>query len=295
MEQFLTAPYKLKKTMKTFFKLSLLVLCFFPTLVMYGEKQEESLVRVRYAFKQQSVVGFERCDTMNLDIGIVGSVFYDATKERKSGDLKLAQQKIKTMIVNKESPEDLAARLGRNDTGETKFFLYDEISYVIYKERTKGEIISTDVHGNLRILYTEPLAPQEWIINSEEVATIIGYKCQMATTVFRGRTYFAYFSTEIPTSEGPWKFNGLPGVVLKVESEDGQISFEAVGLELVDNGTIDFPEEKDYERCKTLEQFYMFQERMSHDRAVGFIDNQGVARIYRDNTAIVPVPLETDY
>lgn len=282
--------------MKTIVQICLLLfLGLTPKIVVYGGMQEESFLRVRYAFKQQSEVGYERCDTMNLDIGTKGSVFYDATKERKAGDLKMAQQKMKAMVVNKESPEDLAARLGRNNPGETRFYLYDEISFIIYKDRIKGEIISTDIHGNIRIIYSEPLLPQEWTIDSQKDTSILGYNCQIATSLFRGRTYKAYFSPDIPAPEGPWKFSGLPGIVLKVESEDGQVSFEAVGFEIVDDGTIEFPEEKDYERCKSLEQFYIFQERMSHDRAVGFIDDQGVARIYRDNTAIIPVPLEIEY
>lgn len=43
--------------------------------------------------------------------------------------------------------------------------------------------------------------------------------CKKATTTFRGRTYTAWYTQEIPVSIGPWKFNGLPGLILYIEDD----------------------------------------------------------------------------
>jgi len=59
----------------------------------------------------------------------------------------------------------------------------------------------------------------EWLV-SDEYKTILGYKCQKATTNFRGRNYTAFFSTDIPYQNGPWKFGNLPGLILEVYSDD---------------------------------------------------------------------------
>lgn len=59
---------------------------------------------------------------------------------------------------------------------------------------------------------------------------ILGYKCQKATSDFRGRSYEAYFTTEIPIRNGPYKFDGLPGLVLEVNSTDGAVSYKAVNI-----------------------------------------------------------------
>ncbi len=77
---------------------------------------------------------------------------------------------------------------------------------------------------------SEPLPVQNWKIENENQA-IAGYLCQNATCKFRGRDYTAWFTTDIPISNGPWKFGGLPGLILKVYDKDRQYVFECVGIE----------------------------------------------------------------
>lgn len=61
---------------------------------------------------------------------------------------------------------------------------------------------------------------------------ILGYDCKMATTAFRGRTYTAYYTPKIKSNKGPWKFEGLKGLILLVESTDGNYKFEATKVDL---------------------------------------------------------------
>ena len=77
--------------------------------------------------------------------------------------------------------------------------------------------------------YSEPFVNFNWAIH-EDTLTICGYMCQKATCDFRGRTYTAWFSTEIPVNEGPWKFGGLPGLILKIYDKDKKFVFECTGI-----------------------------------------------------------------
>jgi GLPGLI family protein len=56
---------------------------------------------------------------------------------------------------------------------------------------------------------------------------ILGYNCQKATVTYRGRNYTAYFTIDVPIKTGPWKFYGLPGLILQVESDDGVLKINA--------------------------------------------------------------------
>lgn len=77
--------------------------------------------------------------------------------------------------------------------------------------------------------YTENIPIFKWdYIYGEE--NILGYNCKIAKTKFRGREYKVYFSEALPLSYGPWKFNGLPGIILKVEEETGLFKWEAIGI-----------------------------------------------------------------
>lgn len=83
---------------------------------------------------------------------------------------------------------------------------------------------------NSNCQYTEEIPVMNWEIE-EDTATIAGYRCQKANCTFRGREYTAWFSMDIPISNGPWKFGGLPGLILKVYDKDLLFVFECIGVE----------------------------------------------------------------
>ena len=63
----------------------------------------------------------------------------------------------------------------------------------------------------------------KWHLHAE-YKLIQKFKCQKASCEFRGRNYEVWFSSEIPINLGPWKFNGLPGLILEVSSKDNALS-----------------------------------------------------------------------
>ena len=64
---------------------------------------------------------------------------------------------------------------------------------------------------------------------SDSTKMICGYLCHQATAVFRGRNWIAWFC-DIPKSVGPWKLNGLPGLILEAQSEDKEHTFSAISV-----------------------------------------------------------------
>ena len=78
--------------------------------------------------------------------------------------------------------------------------------------------------------YTEPKPNFGWDI-LPEMKNILGYKCQKAKGKFRGREYIAWFSSDIPRSDGPWKFCGLPGLILAVQDTKGDFVFTCTAIE----------------------------------------------------------------
>ena len=81
--------------------------------------------------------------------------------------------------------------------------------------------------------YEEPLPEFEWRVNDEISDTIIGYPCKTAECFFRGRHWKVWFSEDLPMPYGPWKFHGLPGMILKAEDISGAHKF--VAEEIIDN------------------------------------------------------------
>ncbi len=73
-----------------------------------------------------------------------------------------------------------------------------------------------------------------------------GYTCQKATTRYEGRDYVAWFAPKIPISDGPYKFSGLPGLIVEIADTKEYYRFELTGLSKVPDGIpITFNEKKD--------------------------------------------------
>lgn len=100
----------------------------------------------------------------------------------------------------------------------------------VYKNHPRGEMTVTDGISLQDFIYIDSLNSQHWTI-LDESKEILGYSCQKAQCNFRGRHYTAWFTTEIPISDGPWKFCGLPGLIMQVYDIGKQYNFILTGIE----------------------------------------------------------------
>lgn len=73
-----------------------------------------------------------------------------------------------------------------------------------------------------------------WKITSEK-EKIGEYNTQKATVDFGGRHWTAWFSTDIPFQDGPYKFSGLPGLIVKIEDSGKNYSWLLRGNKKVEN------------------------------------------------------------
>ncbi|MCM1356081.1 MAG: GLPGLI family protein [Staphylococcus sp.] len=82
--------------------------------------------------------------------------------------------------------------------------------------------------------YTEVIPQMDWTL-SDETDEIAGYRCGKATVDFRGRKWTAWYSEDIAVDNGPWKFNGLPGLIIKVEDDKKEHVYQMIQLRKSDS------------------------------------------------------------
>lgn len=106
-----------------------------------------------------------------------------------------------------------------------------DINYEVEKSYPGYQTYLTASIGNDRYRVTEDRKP-EWKIEPEK-KKIGEFSVQKATTDFAGRTWEAWFTTDVPIQDGPYKFSGLPGLIVSVADKSGSHSMELKGLKKI--------------------------------------------------------------
>lgn len=106
-------------------------------------------------------------------------------------------------------------------------------SYKVIKKNPSKEIYFYDKILNDKFNYSEE-AKLNWKIKTE-TSTINEYPVQKATVEFNGRKWTAWFSKTIPFQDGPYKFFGLPGLIVKIEDEKKEFSWALAGNKKITN------------------------------------------------------------
>lgn len=111
----------------------------------------------------------------------------------------------------------------------------------IYKDFGNSKLTVVDKVGMDWFKVVEAIPDFKWNI-CDDWKEISGYKVRKATCDFRGRRYEAWFAPDIPVSDGPWKFCGLPGLVFQVYDQLCQYHYCLTGIKLK-NAAVDYVDE----------------------------------------------------
>lgn len=70
----------------------------------------------------------------------------------------------------------------------------------------------------------------KWTVKNER-KSIIGYTCAKAEVNYNGRSYIAWYALDIPINNGPYSFEGLPGLILELYDNENDFHFTAVAID----------------------------------------------------------------
>lgn len=150
---------------------------------------------------------FVKTEVAYLDISAGKSLFYPENRLKRDS-LFARMRQTKNFHFDRDQMQSLRSNLD---------FIIEK-DYGTQKKMFKSRIARD------QFVYEED-RPMIWKI-LPETAKIGDYKAQKAETDFAGRKWFAWFTTEIPFQDGPYKFSGLPGLIVKVEDDKNDYSFD---------------------------------------------------------------------
>lgn len=190
-----------------------------------SETVDSSYIRIWYAYNALDITNTKTYDDLQrLDIGEHLSKYYSFFVH--NNDSLVAEWKITHPLAEK-FPNQIGIKGKSSYWNEYRYSEYfKDFSLNTFTEycRMPWGLYKSNCY------YTEEIPAHNWEI-SEDTSIIAGYHCQKAICAFRGREYIAWFSIDIPINNGPWKFGGLPGLILKVYDKDSLFVFECISIE----------------------------------------------------------------
>lgn len=225
---------------------------------VFGQPIEED---VNYAFeytfkyKRDSMQTGYATDLFKLDVCSSFSKYYSHISYSKDS---VARE----MMAQDKTPAEIRER--------TNYFGRGSHLTVVKKN---GILIVSDKFINETLVYEEPFPAFNWQIASQ-TDTVCGYLCHLATCDFRGRHWQVWFTPEIPIMEGPWKFAGLPGLIIKACDSKRDFIFELVYVSESQHRIISSAPSKDPFQKTTRVQF-MAVDRKSKQDPTAFLESQG--------------------
>jgi len=149
----------------------------------------------------------------------------------------------------------------------------------ILKYFDKQEIIYNDNLSSQNYEYTEDLKIGKWKILDNK-KNIKGYDCHSAEIEYGGRKYTAYYTDQIPIQDGPYKFNGLPGLIISISDSKGFFQFELIGLKKIDSFNFKLLKSIGEKINVSKKEFYKLRENYMNN-PIPFMEQEGA--VFDDN------------
>ncbi|MBL4939384.1 MAG: GLPGLI family protein [Lutibacter sp.] len=166
----------------------------------------QNSIEIEYAFNDNASIYNSK---LILTDSISLFTIYDTKIKEKEND-----------VVNTE--KGISIRISKPKS-QNRTLLQSNYDSLIYYNMNLGKKFYT---------ITELKPKFEWVLE-ERSKTILNFKCNSAKMKFRNKEYVAYYTTEIPFNGGPWKYNGLPGLILELKSLDNKINFRALSIKRI--------------------------------------------------------------
>ncbi len=158
--------------------------------------------------------------------------------------------------------ELFSAAIAKDGANATSF-PHKRSTFMITKYNASDTITVKDAIDNEIYMYETYKSEFEWEI-CDSTKNINGYESYMAKCSYHGREWTVWFTPEIPFSDGPWAFCGLPGLILSAQDKEGLFSFNMIGFSANQDLKTDWTGDgKETDRLAFLKKKYQYLKNLN--------------------------------
>ncbi|GAB3908156.1 GLPGLI family protein [Mucilaginibacter boryungensis] len=187
-----------------------------------AQKPEMAQAVVKYKFthlRDTTAKDKPYTENMVLFVGPTASAY--KSYDRKLQEAMMRKQLEQQMAEQRGSGNMNFKVQSRTPTTNTEYYQFQAEKKLVRKERLITPYI-----------IEEPMPVINWKI-SADTASFGTLHCQKATGHFKGRDYTAWFCPDLPFHTGPWKLNGLPGLIVEAYDTNKEVVFKFEGMDEV--------------------------------------------------------------
>ncbi|MDH2208369.1 MULTISPECIES: GLPGLI family protein [Empedobacter] len=237
---------------------------------------------LKYLFLILPIIGFAQ-DAVRVE--------YEVRQEFDRNNIKQTSARMEEMLVNSENKRyyfELFVNATNSNFTEIERInneqgrgisvgLLSNVSSNIYKDFNSKELYENN-KMKPKLFIKDSIQTFPWVLSKEE-STILGNKVRKATYTNLTQTVEAWYAPDLPFRDGPSRFNGLPGLILKIKFKlpftsdmDTNVSFTAIDVKPY-AGKIELPNKSK----KITKEEYDKEIEKSMGKSGGII-NQGVEK-----------------
>lgn len=195
----------------------ILIICLILSTSIFSQELENSTIKCNYLTKfliDTTDISTKKEELTGLWIG-------------KNSSLFKSDQKAKYDSLTKESTK----KSMMNPIGGKIIIDFSKIPRAFFKPEVYKVGNSLKIFDRVWNVNYEYESDQKinWTL-VDETKVISTYKCRKAVAKYRNRNITAWYTEEIPISEGPYTFKGLPGLVIEAYDDKDFFHFTLVGL-----------------------------------------------------------------
>ncbi|QNN40713.1 GLPGLI family protein [Pedobacter roseus] len=200
-----------------------------------------------------------------------GTVNYKLTINEKNLGKKMEQNLIiyfdkLNSVELRVKPKNPAGNIPIDDLNQVKVLKSGKPTFV-FKDFSRKKLLLSDYVGTKKVILKDTLNNFKWKILKEK-KKIGSFNCIKAETAFRGRLYEAWYTENIPIQNGPWKFCGLPGLIVMVRDTKSDFVYELTGIDLnakFENKIIGVPVAYEKDKVVTYKEFRILYKKKLED------------------------------
>ncbi len=155
-----------------------------------------------------------------------------------------------------EDPQDVT--MGSEGGGMMIKMKFDMPENKTFTNISEGTMIEKQDFMGKKFLISGDVEKYKWKLTGEQ-EKVLDYVCQKATFQDSTRNLVAWFTPQIPVATGPGSISGLPGIILKLDRNDGERVVVATLVELkeIEKKTLKAPKKG---KKVTQEEFQKIQD-----------------------------------